>query len=158
MNNQRCDCGGTLRPARLKNVDLKIYFGVQAVALQADGLVCDQCGWSVLPAPTITALEHQLAARVLEMPERLPPVLLCFLRVYLNLTQKELAGRMGITRKTVNQWETRGAISPQHDLILRMLAYTKLEQAYRPQLAVLDHVRMAPAKTRRPSIVLDRAA
>lgn len=157
MKPYPCDCGGTLRQAKLKDVDLRPYFGVHAIAREAEGFRCDTCGWEVLAAPTITALRHQLAALLLQSPARLPPKHSSFLRLYLDLNQQELAKRMGITRKTVSQWESKGGISPQHDLLLRLLVYTQLEASSRPPLAVLDHVRTGAAKAKGPPLVV-RAA
>jgi DNA-binding transcriptional regulator YiaG len=155
--NTICNCGGTLRPARLRDVDLRPYFGVDAVAKEAEGRRCDKCGGEVLTAPAITKLRNQLAAVILGSPERLPAKQLSFLRRYLDLTQQELAKKMGITRKTVSQWESKGGISPQHDLILRLLVYTRLDAAYRPELAVLDHVRTGAAKKAKGALIV-RAA
>ncbi len=77
-----------------------------------------------------------------------------YLRKYLTLTQAELAKRMSVTWKTVNHWETTGDISPQNDLILRVLVYAQLTETRRPKAGVLDHVRTAPPKARpRPLVV-----
>lgn len=157
----RCDCGGTLKPAKLASFDLTEYLGIKAVAHDVRGLRCNRCGWTTLPGKTIDLAMHVAAVAILEMDERIPADLARYLRKYLGLTQQELAKRMGITRKTVNQWETGAPISPQHDLILRALVYgARLPDFLRPRAATLDHVRTAPPRARHPLIVerLDRAA
>ena len=157
----KCDCGGVLKPAKLTNFDLQEYLGIKAVADEVRGLRCNRCGWETLPGTTINFAMHAVASLLLNLEERLPPGLARYLRKYLSITQKELAKRMGVTRKTVNQWETSISISPQHDLILRTLVYAKLSDFVKPKPHALDHVRTAPPKARPPRLVvekIDRAA
>ena len=152
----RCDCGGTLMAAVLSDFDLTDYLGVRAAADRVRGLRCNRCGWETITGEMIELAVVAVAASALEMEERLPSDLGRFLRKYLGYTQLELAKRMGITRKTVNQWETGDSISPQHDLILRALVFAHLIETARPKASAIDHVRMALPKKRSPRIVVDR--
>ena len=161
MKDIKCDCGGTVKPAKLAEFDLTEDLGIKVTAPDVHGLRCSRCGWETLPGRTMNAAMHAVAAMMLEIEERLPGDFARYLRKYLDLTQQELARRMGITRKTVNQWETARPISPQHDLILRTLVYAQLVDAARPTPNALDHVRTAPPKARPPRLVvakIDRAA
>jgi transcriptional regulator with XRE-family HTH domain len=63
---------------------------------------------------------------LIESDDRLRPDSARYLRKYLGLTQLELSKRVGVSRKTVNQWESSALISPQHDFILRTLVYAEL--------------------------------
>lgn len=144
----KCDCGGTLKPARLTSFDLTEYLGIKVTAGEARGLRCNRCGWETLSGETIELAQHTVAAMILNLDERLRGELTHYLRKYLGLTQQELATRMGVTRKTVNQWESDGPISPQHDLILRTLVYAQLSDVVRPRASTLDHVRTAPPRAR----------
>ncbi len=101
------------------------------------------------------AAQRAVAAMMLEIPERLPKDCCRFLRIYLECTQKELAERMGVTRKTVNEWETKGRISPQNDLILRAMVFGKLTEALRPSGAI-DHVRTAAPRAKLLPLVVKR--
>jgi DNA-binding transcriptional regulator YiaG len=161
MKDIKCDCGGTLKVAKLAAFDLTEDLGIKVTAKDVQGLRCNLCGWETLPGKTLNAAMHALAAMMLQVEERLPADLARYLRKHLDLTQQELARRMGITRKTVNQWEASGPISPQHDLILRTLVYAHLAEAVRPMAGALDHVRTALPKARQPRLVvakLDRTA
>ena len=151
----KCDCGGTLKPRMLVHFDLTTYLGIAVIADEVKGLRCNRCGWETIQGKTVNSAMHAAAAHIVRSEERLPDTFARYLRKYLALTQQDLAKRMGITRKTVNQWETGGAISPQHDLILRTLAYARLAVIDRPQVAVLDHIRTARPRLRK-KLVLDR--
>lgn len=132
-------------------MDLCPYFGVRAVAREVDGLRCDLCRGETIRGTEIAQLRNQLVALLLALPERLSKEMLYFLRLYLDYTQKELAERMGITRKTVAEWEGKGKISPQHDLILRTLAFARLSET-----TMLDHVRTAAPRSKRPPLVVPK--
>lgn len=156
----KCDCGGTLRPVRLKDFDATEDLGVPVVVKQIQGLRCARCGFETLDGKTFKQVAAQAAAQIIALPERLPRPYLHYLRMYLDLTQKELAERIGITRKTVSEWEMQGGrISPQHDLILRVLVYVQLSAATPPPVGMpalrelaqaISHVRTAAPK-RRPA-------
>jgi len=151
----KCDCGGTLKKTKLTGFDLAPYLGLKARADGVPGLRCDHCDWETLPGETINAALHAVAALLLGQEERLEIDRARYLRKYLGLTQAELGKRMSVTRKTVNQWESTGDISPQHDLILRALVYAQLAEASRPAAGVLDHVRTAPPKARPKPLVVE---
>ena len=158
-----CDCGGTLRPSLLHDFELTVYVGLPVRAKEIQGLRCDKCGWETIRGPAIGAATRQVAVLVLGLPERLSPAQAKFLRGLMGHTQKELAERMGITRKTVAEWEgKKGHISPQNDLILRILAYAKLLASESPSvvapelLQALTHIRTAAPKARRPPLEIGR--
>lgn len=63
-----------------------------------------------------------IAMLIVRFPRRLTPGFARYLRRAMQITQQELADRMGIARETVASWESNlKEISPQHDLILRVL-------------------------------------
>jgi DNA-binding XRE family transcriptional regulator len=150
----KCDCGGTMKKAKLTDFDLEPYLGLKVKATSVQGLRCDKCGWETLGGEEINSALHRVAGILLRQEERLETDRARYLRKYLGATQEGLAKRMSVTRKTVNQWETTGDISPQNDLVLRALVYAQLTAAMRPEAAVLDHVRTSPPKSRpRPLVV-----
>src|SRR5579884_3032852 len=128
MKPMVCDCGGTLKPVRLRHFDMSFYLGLPVTVDEIEGLRCARCGTETLEGPTIEAARRQVAALLLQGRQRLSGLECRFVRLFLDLTQKELAGRMGISRKTVAEWETQRRISPQHDLILRTLLYAHLAE------------------------------
>ncbi len=151
-----CDCGGTLRPAQLKDFDLKTYVGVPAIARAIQGYRCDRCGYETIDSAVMLTAANALAGMILSTPERLSKQVLRFLRLRLDLTQQELAKKMGVARKTVNEWETKGAISPQNDHLLRVLVYVHLNEAFRPRLSVLEHVATAAPRSKLAPLVVPK--
>jgi DNA-binding XRE family transcriptional regulator len=156
----KCDCGGTLKSSTLTNYDLTEDLGIKAIVGEVRGLRCNRCGWETLPGKTIDHAVHVVAAQIVRLDQRLSHDLARFLRKYLGLTQEGLAKRMGITRKTVNQWETDGQISPQHDLLLRAFVAANGRATWEAGAQALDHVRTALPKAKHRLVVarLDRAA
>ena len=72
----------------------------------------------------ISAALLALTQQVLMKPSVLSPEEAKFLRKRLQLSQKDLAERMGIQRETVAVWECgQKPLSPQHDYILRGLHF-----------------------------------
>ena len=101
MKDIKCDCDGTMRPAKLATFDLTEDLGIRVTAEDVHGLRCNRCGWETLPGKTMNAAMNAVAAMMLEVEERLSADFARYLRKHLGLTQQELARRMGITRKTV---------------------------------------------------------
>ena len=63
---------------------------------------------------------------------------------------------MGITRKTVVEWEGKGRISPQHDMLLRAQVYAHLGPRFRPGAGIFERVRMAAPRVRLPPVQIGR--
>ena len=151
----KCDCGGRMKKATLKDFDLEPYLGLKVQATIVRGVRCDACGWETIAGEEINSALHRVAGMLLRQEERLETDRARYLRKYLGATQDELGKRMGVARKTVNQWETTGDISPQNDLVLRALVYAQLTTAMRPEAAVLNHVRTSPPKARPRTLVVE---
>ena len=138
----KCDCSGALKRAwPITNFDLSTYFGFSVQAERVKGWRCGRCGWETIPGALVDELRHVVAAALLAQTSLLAADRARFLRKYLRYTQAESASKMGVTRKTVNQWENRGTISPQHDLTLRALVFAQMPEAHRPSPEVLGSVR-----------------
>jgi DNA-binding transcriptional regulator YiaG len=151
----KCECGGALRPALLKDFDATEDLGLPIVVKQVRGLRCGTCEWETIDGKAFKEIATQAAALLLGLPQRLSREQTIYLRKYLDLTQRELAARMGITRKTVSEWEMkRGRISPQNDLILRTLVFAQISasepraEALRELAQAINHVRTAAPKAR----------
>lgn len=160
--NTKCTCGGTMGSAMLVNFNLKPYLGIVVMAKSLVGYRCDQCGFEAIDGEQMMRVAAQTATLIVALPQRLSREHAQYLRKYLDLTQKELAERMGITRKTVSEWESKGGrISPQNDLILRTLAFAKLSAAERSlsplrELAQkISHVRTAAPRASRTPLELE---
>ena len=76
--------------------------GLPAIARSIQGYRCDRCGYETIDAAVMLAAANALAGMILDTPERLSKQVLRFLRLRLDLTQQELAKKMGVARKTVN--------------------------------------------------------
>jgi DNA-binding transcriptional regulator YiaG len=151
----KCDCGGTLEEATLRDVDLEPYLGLHARSETAPGLRCNRCGWETLPGLAVDAATHTAAMMLLATPGRLPAAHARFLRKFVGATQAELASRMGVTRKTVNEWENgRQPISPTNDLVLRALVFASSPIKLRQAAAELDHVRTAKPSAKPRAVVV----
>jgi DNA-binding transcriptional regulator YiaG len=111
-----------LKPATLNNFDFSRYSGVPCFLDGAPGWKCGSCDREMLFGPVIDAALLLMAMAMVEVPHRLAPEMAKYLRRSMQITQQELAGRMGVVRETVAHWESGlKEISPQHDLILRVL-------------------------------------
>jgi transcriptional regulator with XRE-family HTH domain len=76
----------------------------------------------MLHGQVINAALFFIAMGIVGLPHRLSAGFARHLRRSMQITQQELADRMGIARETVASWESGlKEISPQHDLILRVL-------------------------------------
>lgn len=156
----RCECGGTLRSVTLKDFDFTNWAGVRSRLEAVPGYRCSSCGGETLPGTVINSILRVMGLAAIRLPHRLPAELARFVRRILQITQQELADRMGIARETVAQWECgEKEISPQHDLILRTIL---LERQFGEQLVPwelltdtmsnLGAVKAAPPPRRRPPL------
>lgn len=156
----RCECGGTLRSVTLKDFDFTNWSGVPSRLEAVPGYRCSACGGETLPGAVINTILCMMSLAAIRLPHRLPAELARFVRRILQITQQELADRMGIARETVAQWECgEKEISPQHDLILRTLLLEKQFGEHLMPWALLTDtmsslgaVKAAPPPRRRPSL------
>lgn len=165
----KCECGGELRPALLRDYDFSAETGLPVTLNKVAGLRCSKCGGKTLHGRAIEAALHLVALEIAR-GGRLDADRARFLRRYLGLTQREPSQRMGIVRETVASWECgQTDISPQHDHILRNFAVWKVVAcvpvAPAEVAAALDAVRTRRPGRRQPPIdvadlrgILTRAA
>jgi DNA-binding transcriptional regulator YiaG len=128
----RCECGGEFGVTRLATYDFTPIAGLPSQLANIRGLRCARCGDTTLEGRVINAAMNLLTVEVTRVPARLSPEHSRFLRRRLGLSQQALAGRMGVHRVTVADWETgRAEISPQHDHILRSMVLAHCAQRSR---------------------------
>jgi DNA-binding transcriptional regulator YiaG len=123
----QCECGGTLKPAKLDTFDFSPLAGIPVILVGVPGLRCQKCKRVTLEGEVINRAIHDLVTQIVKLPDRLLPAHARFLRKHLRLTQQALAERMGIARETVADWERgQSPISAQHDLMLRAIVIAHL--------------------------------
>ena len=122
--NLKCECGGALRKATLRDYDFSPLSGLPVRLVEVAGYRCTRCKGETLDG---AAIEHHLdvlTAEVLKVDRLLLPDEARYLRKRLGLSQKELAERMRVVRETVAAWECgQKALSEQHEYILRSLVF-----------------------------------
>lgn len=122
MRDLKCECGGTLRRVKLDRYDFTGFAGLPVELRDAPGLRCEKCGEEALEGVVINTALVALTHRILTLSRVLTPQEAKFLRKRLQLSQKDLAERMGLQRETVAAWECgQKPLSPQNDYILRGL-------------------------------------
>src|SRR4051812_37354112 len=98
---------GTMVEGRVENYDASAVVGLEAVVLRsAPALRCDRCGHVMFDGNVVEAVTEQLARLIVRQGEELRPTEIRFLREVIGMTQAELAERLGMSRATVNRWET----------------------------------------------------
>ncbi len=123
----KCECGGMLKAEKLDSFDFTPLAGIPVTLVDVPGLRCSKCKGATLEGEVINYVTHALASAVVRQQDRLSSEHARYLRKYLRLTQQALAGRMGIARETVADWERgKNVISPQHDLMLRAIVVAQL--------------------------------
>lgn len=111
----KCECGGPFTPTKLSNFDFSRYAGIPSFLDGAPGWKCSSCEREILRGDVINASLFFIAMDIVALPHRLPPALSRYLRRSMQITQQELADRMGVVRETVAGWESSlKEISPQH--------------------------------------------
>ena len=92
-------------------------------------------GEKTITVPRIIQLHQHIAKGVIEKKSKLNRKEVRFLRVELRLTQGELAERLGVTEKTVMQWEDgEKAITAAADKKLRIAVFAMLVEADSPAI------------------------
>src|SRR5262249_41220118 len=102
----RCECGGTFRPVTLSGFDFSRYAGLPSFLDGAPGWRCDACQRELLHGHVINVSLFLIAMEIVRFPRRLTPGFARYLRRSMQITQQELADRMGIARETVANWES----------------------------------------------------
>jgi DNA-binding transcriptional regulator YiaG len=163
----KCDCGGTYHRVILERFDFSALAGLPTELRGAPGLRCDRCGGETLQGDVISAALVALAQKILALPRVLTPQEARFLRKRLQLSQKDLAERMSITRETVAAWECgQKPLSPQNDYILRGLHFgahlptgaQPFPQETREQALGRVHSRVETAAAPEPFIIASELA
>jgi transcriptional regulator with XRE-family HTH domain len=165
----KCECGGTFKPVTLRSFDFTRYSGLPSFLDGAPGWRCDACQREMLHGQVINASLFFIAMDIVGLPHRLTAGFARYLRRSMQITQQELADRMGIARETVASWESGlKEISPQHDLILRVLMsnHARGSEALPTKvvvdiandvMATLSSVRSEPAPRKSPDLRVTEA-
>ncbi len=160
----QCECGGTFKRVTLTNFDFSRYSGLPSFLDGVPGWKCGSCGREMLLGQAINISLFFIAMHIVRSPGRLMPGFARYLRRLMQITQQELADRMGVARETVASWESSlKEISPQHDLILRVLIlnHARGSEALPAEVAVriandvmatLSSVRSEPAPRDTPDL------
>jgi putative zinc finger/helix-turn-helix YgiT family protein len=133
-----CDvCGeGHYRPRVLDRYDAGPLLGLEGVTLvRAPALVCTSCGAIMVEGPTLEEALEALTVVLVQGDDALQPKEIKFLRGVLDMTQEELAERLGVHRTTVARWEiAEVSIGRAESMALRALAAMRL-LSEKPKLA-----------------------
>lgn len=123
----RCK-GGVLRE-RLASKDVSALLGLESVVLeQVPALVCNKCGYVSVGGEVLEAASEWMVAHILK-GETLLPGEAKFLRKHLMETQEELAEHLGVTRPTVQRWESQEEpLDGTNDYALRAYVFLCLEE------------------------------
>jgi DNA-binding transcriptional regulator YiaG len=116
---------------RVEDYDASAIVGFGEVFVHsAPALVCDRCGHVMFEGWVVEAATRELARLIVRQSEDLRPDEIRFLREVVGMTQAELAERLGVSRATVNRWETSDdSVGPVPSLALRTLAAWSLDDA-----------------------------
>ena len=101
-----CECGGELRPTKFDVYDFSAYVGFKVTVSGVDGLKCTKCGGETVDGSLVNAVMTYTIVQIAKSPRRLNGAEARYLRHTLDVTQEELAARMGIDRVTVAKWES----------------------------------------------------
>jgi DNA-binding transcriptional regulator YiaG len=118
----KCDCGGTLQPARAQSFDFSALAGLPVRVNNVASLRCDQCGYETLSGEVIESVFAKLTLVILQQPRLLRPEEMVYLRKELRLSPAELAHALDVSEALLEAWETgREAIRLEADQRLRGL-------------------------------------
>jgi DNA-binding transcriptional regulator YiaG len=122
--DMKCACGGVYRRVKMERYDFSGFAGLPVEVRDVPILRCNKCGEEEIEGVVISAVLLALTQTILGLPRILSPDEAKFLRKRLQLSQKDLAERMGVIRETVAAWECgQKPLSPQNDYILRGLHF-----------------------------------
>jgi putative zinc finger/helix-turn-helix YgiT family protein len=134
----KCDvCGkGKFRRKKVARHDVSSLVGLEGVALiGAPALVCSSCGAVMLEGGALDEATEALTLMLVEQGDPLTAGEVRYLRRVLEMTQAELAERIGLHRTTVARWEIGEVpIGQAESMALRALVAMQLV-AERPNLA-----------------------
>ena len=160
----RCDiCGqGTYVTRKLERHDIGALVGLDGATLTgADGQVCNQCGEVMLAGETLDKAMEALVVVLAVQDGALSAGEVRYLRKALEMTQEQLAERLGLHRTTVARWESAEvAIGQAESMAIRALAAMKtLDQHPRLSKEIASQF-VRPTATRRhgPYEITVRAA
>jgi transcriptional regulator with XRE-family HTH domain len=123
-----CPCGGILVPTTLREFDASPLLGIPVLLKgHLPGLRCPNCGSVIVAGGALELASHEAVLVLLNLPRRLAGSEARFLRkAALELGQKQLASRLGLSRPTVARWETATSLAADQDFALRGLAIGEL--------------------------------
>lgn len=122
---------GEMREGRVENYDASAMVGLASVVLLgAPALVCNHCAQVMFEGKIVDAITNDLARLIVRQGDDLRPDEIRFLRELLGMTQAELAERLGVSRATINRWETgNDLVGSVQSLALRTLVAWSLDDA-----------------------------
>ncbi len=115
-------CHGPMRKS-LEDFDYtKMAGGVRVMLRKVEILRCTGCDESEVVIPRILELHRLIATDIAQVPRRLTPAEVRFLRKWLKRTGLELAALCRVTPATVSRWENgRTPIGSTAEQLLRLL-------------------------------------
>jgi DNA-binding transcriptional regulator YiaG len=137
--------------------------GFPVILEAAAGWRCSRCKQTSLPGIVINHALVVLAMHIVQAPRRLTKTEARYLRRFLLLSLPVLALRMGISQRSIVEWERgRRDISTQNDFILRAIVVAKIADddridtlSFRREVAGgLLFVRRAQAPKRQPQVMI----
>jgi DNA-binding transcriptional regulator YiaG len=143
----------------VEDYDASDVVGLDRVTLRrARVLRCDRCGHIMFPGDVVDTITRALAKLIIRQGEELRPQEVRFLREVIGMTQAELGIRLGVSRATVNRWETGGdGVAAVQSLALRTLAAWALEDAVLAR-EIGEPRRTAPAERSAPPYCIGATA
>ena len=143
MNIKCGECPGHMKETELKEFEAGALFGLKRVCLRhVSALVCDRCESLMLPGSVLEYVQETLATWIAQHVEDLNPASFRFLRKHFAMTQSDVADRLGVTRLTVNRWES-GVIPIGRAESIAMRTFVLLPRLRRAASVSLRRARIA---------------
>lgn len=127
---RRCvECRGSVSTRILPHYkDLQIGVLVDLVDA-VEEITCKKCGERRISFPDFNGLVATIAIARIKTPIELKGEEIRFLRKALELTAKELAGRLSVTSETISRWENnKEPVGPPTEKLLRISVMTALAE------------------------------